>query len=273
MAKSTKCVGVLFLAALQGGLGQQQPALQITSPAQGTVTTPGQTLSVAASASLGVQLTQVGIFGTIPLGGAGPLTTAPYQFTLDIPIGLPVGLYQLTAVGLDTSGNLVTSAPVAISVEPGAAVVKLSAQPTKLKFQFVGQQLPLIVTGTLSDGTIVDLAQSSATTYSSNAPQTVTVSHAGLATAVGGSGAGAAITVQRDSLSVSIPVSVPTSVKGDLNGDGVIDLNDLNIITLALNTPATKPADARDLNGDGVVNALDSRILVTLCARPGCATH
>jgi hypothetical protein len=52
-----------------------------------------------------------------------------------------------------------------------------------------------------------------------------------------------------------------------------VDQNDLNIITLALNTPATKPFDARDLNGDGVINALDARILVTLCTRAGCATH
>jgi hypothetical protein len=142
-----------------------------------------------------------------------------------------------------------------------------------LAFQFAGQQFPVITTGTLSDGSRVDLTQSSATTYTSNNPQSVTVGANGLATAVGASAVGTSITVRRGMLSVVVPVTVPPARRGDLNGDGVIDVNDLNLITLALNTPATKPVDARDLNGDGMITALDSRILVTLCTRPGCASH
>ncbi len=57
----------------------------------------------------------------------------------------------------------------------------------------------------------------------------------------------------------------------DLNGDGVIDQRDIDMINAALNTPATGPNDPRDLNQDGVINVLDERILVTQCTLPGCA--
>jgi hypothetical protein len=57
----------------------------------------------------------------------------------------------------------------------------------------------------------------------------------------------------------------------DLNGDGVINQLDLNMINAALNTPASGPNDPRDLNQDGVINVLDERILVTQCSQLGCA--
>lgn len=62
------------------------------------------------------------------------------------------------------------------------------------------------------------------------------------------------------------------SQPGDLNGDGVVDQTDLDILLAAKNTPATGPGDPRDLNGDGKIDALDARKLVTLCTRPGCTT-
>jgi hypothetical protein len=57
----------------------------------------------------------------------------------------------------------------------------------------------------------------------------------------------------------------------DLNGDGVIDQRDINMINTMLNTPATGPNDPMDLNHDGVINVLDERILITQCTQPGCA--
>ena len=58
---------------------------------------------------------------------------------------------------------------------------------------------------------------------------------------------------------------------GDLDGDGDVNQNDLNIILAALNTPATGPGDPRDLDGDGMITALDARKLIALCTRPRCA--
>ena len=59
--------------------------------------------------------------------------------------------------------------------------------------------------------------------------------------------------------------------EGDLDGDGDVNQNDLNIILAALNTPATGPGDPRDLDGDGMITALDARKLIALCTRPRCA--
>lgn len=265
--------GFAFFVLVATTSAQQAPALQITSPTNGTTVTAGQSLNVSVVLAQGIHLSQVDVFGTVPLGDAGPLSSPPFQFVFNIPTNVPYGTYHLSAAGVDAAGNLYTSNPLAISIEPISAPVTLKVQPGKLGFQFVGQQLPLFVSGVFANGTVADLTQSSATTYSSTNPQIATVTSSGLVTAVGGSGAGTSILVQRGSLTASVPVVVPTAFRGDLNGDGVVDQNDLNIITLALNTPATKPFDARDLNGDGVINALDARILVTLCSRAGCATH
>jgi hypothetical protein len=168
-------------------------------------------------------------------------------------------------------GQPIFSAPVIIDVEDSSALVSLKADLTNIMFQFVGQPIPVLVTGTFSDGTTSDVSKSSNTTYSSTNTAVVAVSNTGLATATGPGTAN--IVVKYGTFVVNIAVSVPSAIRGDLNGDGKVNQDDLNVILSALNTPATKPADARDLNGDGVINALDARILVTLCSLPGCATH
>ena len=63
------------------------------------------------------------------------------------------------------------------------------------------------------------------------------------------------------------------TIPGDLNGDGVVDQKDLNLILSALNQPAAKPFDPRDLNHDGVINVLDARKLILLCTHPRCASQ
>ena len=60
-------------------------------------------------------------------------------------------------------------------------------------------------------------------------------------------------------------------VPGDLDLDGDVDRDDLNIILAARNTPADGPDDPRDLDGDGMITALDARKLVLMCTRPRCA--
>jgi hypothetical protein len=62
----------------------------------------------------------------------------------------------------------------------------------------------------------------------------------------------------------------PIETPGDVNGDGKVDITDIQAITQALNTPATQ-GDPRDINGDGRITVLDARQCVLLCTNPRCA--
>jgi hypothetical protein len=63
-----------------------------------------------------------------------------------------------------------------------------------------------------------------------------------------------------------------SKLAGDLDNDGDVDLDDLNILLAARDTAAIGPHDPRDLDGDGRITALDARKLTLLCTRPRCAT-
>ena len=65
----------------------------------------------------------------------------------------------------------------------------------------------------------------------------------------------------------------PAPIRGDLDRDGDVDQNDLNLLLAARNQPATGPNDPRDLDGDGKITVLDARKLTLLCTRPRCATQ
>ena len=58
-------------------------------------------------------------------------------------------------------------------------------------------------------------------------------------------------------------------VPGDLNGDTIVDMDDLNIILSHRNQPADVCPEC-DLDGDGMITALDARKLVLLCTCPRC---
>jgi putative hemolysin len=61
-------------------------------------------------------------------------------------------------------------------------------------------------------------------------------------------------------------------IPGDLDKDGDVDQNDVNILLSLRNEPATL-CPACDLDGDWMITALDARKLVLLCTRPRCATQ
>lgn len=59
----------------------------------------------------------------------------------------------------------------------------------------------------------------------------------------------------------------------DLNGDGVIDQNDVNIIAGAVGQAASGPNDARDLDEDGQITSNDVQLLTTQCSVAGCGVQ
>src|SRR5947208_3260105 len=87
--------------------------LQITSPANGSLVSPGQTLTIVVSAT---GIGPIAVFTESPLPPVQS-TTLPTQFTLSLPPGIRAGTYHLTAEGI-LNGNEVSSVPVAIDIEP-----------------------------------------------------------------------------------------------------------------------------------------------------------
>lgn len=76
---------------------------------------------------------------------------------------------------------------------------------------------------------------------------------------------------QASSAPASVAITVPTL--GDIDLDGDVDNNDLNLVVAARNKPASSPNDLRDLDGNMKIDALDARKLTTLCTRLRCATQ
>jgi hypothetical protein len=57
----------------------------------------------------------------------------------------------------------------------------------------------------------------------------------------------------------------------DINGDGQVDVDDINLIMSLRGTKAVGPADVHDVDGDGKVTVNDARICVLACSKPHCA--
>src|SRR3984885_10662858 len=264
IAVQCACTAAGLTVAVHG-----QAPLKITAPPTGATVNPGQTVSVHVAVEAGNSLSEMVVIGETPIGFSQALTSSPYQFMLSIPSSIRAGFYSLVASAIGPFAGDLESDPILIDVEPNGTISSLHVEPTTIQFGFVGEQMPVRVIGMI--GALMDITESSKVSYSSQDAGVAAVSTTGIITATGGGNT--TIFVSASGIQASVPVSVPPALRGDLNGDGKVDQDDLNVILPALNTPATKPADARDLNRDGSINALDSRILVTLCSRPDCATH
>ena len=87
--------------------------LQITRPANQSFVVAGQVASITVSADRSVQSIWVMTQSPLPQVQA---TSSPTQFTLKLPRNITPGVYQIGAVGRNSSGD-VESSPVLIDVE------------------------------------------------------------------------------------------------------------------------------------------------------------
>ncbi|MFN0167966.1 MAG: dockerin type I domain-containing protein [Bryobacteraceae bacterium] len=242
--------------------------LQIATPSDGSTYVPGDTIIVIVTTSGPTFNAVTAIIQDV--GISRPITSAPYVFSFKVPAVI-AGKKTITALGSTGPGAGVFSSPITINVENGASITSLTVNPSSIKFQYAGQQIPLVVNGTFSDGSVSDITRSSRVSYLSANPTVTIASADGVLTA--GAPGQTMVTVTYGGMSKAVTAIVPTVIRGDLDADGDVDQDDLNLILAVLNTPASKPRDARDLNGDGVINVLDARSLATLCTRARCATR
>ena len=208
------CACVLALSP--AARAQTQPLLQITSPADGTVVHPGDTVTVVVTPAAGVTFQAVTIFAHDPLICDQVLSAPPYDFSVQVPAAAPAGSYGLVASGAIAPGQLVNSPLSDLDVEPSAAVSSIQISPPSLTFVRAGEYLPLSVTAHFSDGSTMDVTKSTDTKYTSSDTNVATVTPYGLVTAVGtGCGpGGACVGVGMIYVSFSgktVPVQISTS--------------------------------------------------------------
>jgi Purple acid Phosphatase, N-terminal domain len=176
---------VLFISTEASNAQQNPPALQITSPLDGTVVAPGQILTVVAEPSQGTIFAQVIIIGQNPIGFSEVKTAPPFNFSLVIPADISPGRYRLIASGVFSPGLGVESTPITIIVEKSDSIVGLRVEPSTVNFSSKGDQMPLRVIGVFSDGTTLDISHSSQTAYSSVDARVATVDNSGIVMGVG----------------------------------------------------------------------------------------
>lgn len=180
-------IQVVFTILLVGAwCGAQQPTVQITSHADGTVVQPGQTITLVVTASPSTS------FATLMLSADDPLTVTysqnPSQFSVGVPAATSLGPHQLRAIGALASGGgaIVTSTPISVDVErPDPAPYVLRAELDSLQFGAVGEQKSLRIICTFSDQSQNDCMRSTKTSYTSNNAQVATVNGTGVVTAAG----------------------------------------------------------------------------------------
>jgi len=160
------------------------PAIQITSPAPGTIVAPGQSLSVTVASPTGITITQAAVAGDTAWGFSNTATSLPAQLTISIPASTSEGNHPLTAFASTPQGFL-QSSPVLVDVERADLPKALALDPGTIMLSSPGQTLPLSLVGTFSDGTTLDLTNSSNVTYSSSVQTIATVDNNGVVTAQG----------------------------------------------------------------------------------------
>jgi hypothetical protein len=194
------------------------------------------------------------------------VTAAPYEFSIWVPRTV-TGIHRFRAIGLDAAGELQFSEPIALNLVPAELPERITTPVSHLTLQFAGDAAQLRVTGHFWGGGKADLTQAPSTSFSSSDTSVVRVAEAGRVIAVGPGAAN--IRIQSGAAVTTVHVTVPATVRGDLNGDGRVDQDDVNLLSDAIGTRVSG-VDARDLNGDGKIDAADLALLRAICSRAGC---
>src|SRR5580700_3417298 len=247
----SSCVGTLSTLVVFFGCASLANAQQvtITSPASGSVYSPGESININASVT-GGQVIGVKV-GAQDMGMSAYQFTAPYSLRLTVPSDI-VGPRNLFAVGLVANETVIVSPSITVDIEPSRLPTAVSFQQTLVAFGYVGQQQRVGVTATFSDGSTLDVSKSTQLNFASGNPGLVSVDTTGLMTSL--KPGNTTIKVTYGNLTSTLQTVGPAGVKGDLDGDGMVTVQDLLLLEAMVGSIPTGPSDARDLNGDGKID-------------------
>jgi hypothetical protein len=132
---------------------------------------------------MGEPMKGVAVAAWDPIVSLQVLTTPPYQFGITIPSIIRLGLYLLTAFGNAVSGSHISSDSISIDVERPDSPQRIATNCTQLD-ESVGDESVIRVTGTCTDGAVVDLSKSTQTIYQTTPSGIVSVSRDGVVVAL-----------------------------------------------------------------------------------------
>ncbi len=249
-----------MLAALVCAASSSAQQLTIESPSPGTIFSAGQTINVTVSVTNGPVLA-VQVFGQ-GMGTTALKSAAPFTFTLTAPSNV-IGLQNVFAIGALGQGDAVFSPTIAVDIEPTSAPTSIVFNQSLATLGYVGDQRRVWVSATFADGSTQDVSNSTNLTYSSSAPAVTSIDSTGLMTCQGIGGA--TITATYGKLTATLQTQGPSGVPGDLNGDFVVNSDDLALLELMLGDIPTLPGDGRNLDGHTTIDAGDVSALLLLC--------
>jgi hypothetical protein len=210
------------LAIARPCAAQPPKLLQITSPAGSAIVNPGQIVKVTVTSPANVRFEAVAVMSR---GGiSGDATSVPAELSVRIPPDSDCGKYLVSVVGRTVSGQSV-SAYLELDVERPDTPTELSFLNDWRQLELrVGEDLHLNVLATFSDGSILEVTESSRVTFRSSNTRVATVDRNGAITAIGAGRATvtAAYTQGNRSVRTAVQVEVPASPDViALNGTGV----------------------------------------------------
>lgn len=177
------CALAVSFADFHAAYGRQtQPALQISSPSDGVLVNPGQTISVTVTSPAGLTFTYIALNG--PGGLVGNNSSVPTTLSTTIPTKISPRKYNLTAIGKTSSGQAVFSKAISLSVERADTPTRLANDIPAIPFQAPGDFEYLRISGTFPDGSVVNVTESTYLSFSSSNPAVATVNAKGLVRAV-----------------------------------------------------------------------------------------
>jgi hypothetical protein len=203
-------LAALLAFALTIASSGAQTTLQISSPASGTVVSPGGGITVTVTPQQGVTLAGAQLIGDSPMASL-PLTAPPWVFSLQVPLFRDMCPHQLGAIGATNSGALATSPMIVLDVERPDAPVGLTTFNGQDALQIinVGDQTPLEIVGAFGDGANLFLSRSTNAMYASANPGVVTISAIGIITAVAPGSTQVTVTYMTQTLIIPVTVNPP----------------------------------------------------------------
>lgn len=264
--------GLIFWFLLAAPAMAAETAVFIASPPNGAIVIPGTTLTLEVK-STGATIVSASLVGgdvlryLKPNQMPPPATKSPFLLQVPLSASMPAGPLGFVVSARLSDGKVYFAQPLLVGVDSVVPITTISVRPRSAELKYVGEPYRFKV----YDQTNSLINAHPRLKCISLSPEILQVSSlCDVRSIAMGEGQ---VLFEINGLQALIQVMAKSSIRGDLNGDGVVDELDVDELQLFMDTRSDVVGDARDLNGDGKIDALDLRVLTTLCTRPRCATQ